>query len=118
MSRAGLSLGGWTRDIQGCIATFDRDGERWSRQFATRGFIQAAAEYADSEGAKVVTISTPETIWRDLQGTRASLTMRLGPQTGIEKPLDARIDIPERTLLGKIGRRDLLLGWEAQPKHG
>jgi hypothetical protein len=101
------SLGSWSRDIEGCIATFDRDGERWPVFFSQRGYE-----------AKVVTLCTPETIWRDLQGTREVRTMRRGPVTGIEKPLADRVDVPERSMLGKIGRRDLLLGWETQPKHG
>lgn len=116
--KRGWSLGAWSRDQEGCIATFDRDGERWPKSFTQRGYVQAAADYADAHGAKIVTLSTPETIWRDLQGTRAPLTMRRGLQTGIAKPIVDRVDVPELSMLGKIGRRDLLLGWKAQPKHG
>jgi hypothetical protein len=112
------SPGPWTRNQEGCIATFDRDGERWPASFTQEGYVRAAADYADAHGARIVTLCTPETIWRDLQGTRAPLTMRRGPQSGIEKPLMDRVDVPELTMLAKIGRRDLLLGWDARPRHG
>jgi hypothetical protein len=117
-SKRDFTLGSWSRDLEGCIATFDRDGERWVRHFSQRGYVQAAADYADAHEAKIVTLSTPETIWRDLQGTRAPLFQRRGPQTGVEKQIVDRVDVPELSMLGKIGRRDLLLGWKAQPKHG
>jgi hypothetical protein len=117
--------GGETRAADGCITTFQlEDGtihvERFSQLvFSTQGyarvmekvgapFIEQAAARADELGARIVSISTPATIWRDLQGTRAQ-QKQTGPQTQASDD----IQLPERTLLGRIGRLDLL----AEPMH-
>lgn len=104
------SLGGWTRDVLGCIATYS-DGD--VRHFTGKGYVRAAADHADEHGTLIVSLSTPETIYRDLQGTRAHIE----PRYDTHQPPDA-IAIPEAAMLGRIGRRELLQGWEARPKHG
>ncbi len=116
-----------TRAEAGCIVTFDRDGERWSRHFyevvhtkgprynrvSTRSggmYVDQAIEYADQHDAKIVCISTPATILRDLSGTRAALKSIVGFKTGREtQPPDA-VQIPEYFLLGRRKRLDLLFG--------
>ena len=106
------SLGSHSRNVEGCIATFDRDGWRWSRQFgAEAGYVQAVADYADEQGAKVVSLSTPETIWRDLQGTRAELTPIVQRVTRVESQPEDIVRTPEVSMLGRIGRLDLLLDY-------
>lgn len=104
----------------GCIATLT-DGERvFTQHFTGNGAeaTQAVADFCDAHGFRIVTLSTPTSIYRDLQGTRAPLTVRTGRVTGEEKPLNDRVDVPELNMLGKIGRRDLLLGWERKSRHG
>lgn len=66
--------------------------------------IEQAAARADELGAKIVSISSPETILRDLQGSRA----RLEPQVGQKHPADM-LQLPEVMMLGRIGRADLAL---------
>lgn len=112
-----FSLGSWTRNSEGCIATFDHAGERWSRHFATAGYVQAIADYADAHGAKIVCLSTPETIHRDLQGTREDIDPYVTRQTRIEKQGFDRVAVPEVSILGRIGRTDLILGHTVRPKH-
>ena len=113
-------FGGEMRAADGVIATLELDGVRFSKQFAqvihTKGGYkpvktkqpvetpnQQVIDYCDRTGAKVVCLSSPETIMRDLQGTRADLEQRANrkhPEEGIR--------MPERMMLG--GRHDLLLG--------
>ncbi len=85
MSRS--TFGSYSRARDGCIVTFRMpDDSIEVRHFATvisdsRRFgirkgmnhTDQVIEWADEHGAKVVTISTPETILRDLQGTQAPL---------------------------------------------
>lgn len=117
-------FGSSTRAVDGCIVTFEKDGERWQRHFnqivhtvnrrhknrrktVTGGDapLLQAINYADANNAKIICISSPETIYRDLQGTRdPSLTERY--QDGIA--------FPERPMLGKFGRLDL---W-VEPRGG
>lgn len=106
----GFSLGSHTQNALGCIATYDNGDVR---HFHQRDYVRAAAEHADAHSTLIVSLSTPLTIFRDLQGTRGQLE----PRHNTTQPPD-RIAVPEVSMLGKIGRRDLLKGWEAQPKHG
>jgi len=104
----------------GCIATLTNGTTTHVQHFTGVGpeAVRSVAAFCDRHGMRVVSLSTPETVYRDLQGSREVQSMRRGRVTGIEKPLAARVDVPERWMLGKIGRRELLQGWEARPKHG
>ncbi len=110
-------FGGSTRAQDGCIVTFELpDGTRHIQRFtqivrskyngrwASRtekrdgiSTIEQAAEVADLAGAKIVCISTPQTILTDMQGIR---TQR-GKTTQEPK-------LPEQLMLSRIGRLDLL----------
>jgi hypothetical protein len=85
----------------GCNATLARDGVMRSLHFAGSDAIRDLIRYCDQRGYKVVTISNPRTIYRDLQGSRAAMadypgtTHRMG-----------QTNVPEARLLGK--RKDLL----------
>lgn len=114
-------FGGATRAVDGIIVTYQRGTDRFSKHFAqeihttdrngnSRRSIktpketatQQAVEYADAHDAKIVCISSPETILRDLQGTRAELEVRAG-----KKFRQEGIQLPEVTMLRK--RIDLLV---------
>ena len=129
MRQSSDSFGGWTRAMDGCIVTFlledgstrvehfnqmVNEGEtvtiksrqkRWKRTRKVVGepAVEQACARADQLGAKIVTISSPSTILRDLQGTRADLQPR-NPR----KPITERLQLPEHILLGRAGRIDLL----------
>jgi hypothetical protein len=118
-------FGGTTKAVDGVIATFELDGERFSRHFYqvlhTKEFTddcgkrvrtvskqpiespnRQVIDYCDKTGAKVVCISSPETIMRDLQGSRADLKQR--PH---QKHRQNSIQLPELNMLA--GRNDVLL---------
>lgn len=58
---------------------------------------------------KVETISTPETVYRDLQGSRGELAPRNLRRNGYGEPLvSEHLALPEPQMLGLIGRLDLL----------
>lgn len=120
-------FGGDTRAQDGVIATLELDGERfcihrsqvihshglyrgiaarayWRRSVKTpkESSVQQIIDYCDKTGAKIVCLSTPDTILRDLQGTRAELEIRPG-----KKNMSEEIHYPEKAMLGK--RLDLLL---------
>ena len=86
----------------GCIVTFSNGTVR---HFTGAGLaaLRSAAEYADTHGLLVQTVSTPQTIYRDLHGTRE--------QIGTDKDKTHRstnMNLPEARMLGAIGRKDLL----------
>jgi hypothetical protein len=84
------------------IATLRRDGETLAVHVAAgsqAGSVRALAAYCDRERWKIVCLSTPITIYRDLQGTRRGLD---------EHATTHERAIPEHTMLGEIGRLDLL----------
>jgi hypothetical protein len=113
MSRT--TFGSYSRARDGCIVTFKMpDGTLEVRRFTTlvsdsstrklwreeKDHRQQAIEWADEHGARIQSISTPETILRDLQGTRAPLEPN-GNQT---HPPEV-VNFPERNILA--GRSDL-----------
>lgn len=85
MSRS--TFGSYSRARDGCIVTFRMpDDSLEVHRFSTiisdsrvlgirkgKDHMQQVIEWADEHEARIVTISTPETILRDLQGTRAPL---------------------------------------------
>jgi len=85
------------RDAQGVIATLT-DGTVCHRPGFLRDALRAVAEVADAREAKVVTVSTPRTILADL-GIRATYLNGFSTKT---------VNTPEATLLGQIGRADLI----------
>ncbi len=106
------AFGGETRAVDGCITTFELpDGTILTERFRqilhtkTRGggrkttrsgggtYLEQAVDRADELGAKILCISTPQTILTDLQGDRS---MR-----NTENPF------PEPHMLGRLGRQDL-----------
>lgn len=127
-------FGGDSRARDGCIVTYELpDGQIYVKQFSqlvhtSGGYarvvtvtgesrIKQAADWADAHDAKILSISTPDTILRDLDGTRATINDKKVAGGGIRRGTDQspaeRTDFPERAILGKIGRRDLFKepGW-------
>lgn len=121
MTKLRSPFGSYTRATDGCIVTFQlENGERIVERFAqilrtTYGYakvlkkegdpyLEQAAQRADELGAQIVCISTPDTILRDLKGTRD----RLG-EVGDTRNRNSGVRLPESSMLGKIGRLDLLL---------
>lgn len=102
-----LQISGEERQDYGCIVNFSDGDCRW---FPGRDGAREAAEYADRSDLKITTISTPETIYRDLQGPRS--TQDPGASW---KKRDA-IYFPESNILGLIGRRDLLARQPRDPR--
>ena len=108
-------FGGYSRARDGCIVTYRMpDGTIEVRHFSTvisdsrlagikkgKPHTEQLVEWADQRDAKIVCISTPETIARDLNGTRASLE----PQRDHKHPSDV-VFFPERWMVGNRG--DLL----------
>jgi hypothetical protein len=105
-------FGGYSRARDGCIVTFRMpDDSLEVRHFATvisdsrrhgvtkgQPHIDQLIEWADEHEATVVTISTPETILRDLQGFRSPLDA----QTHHKNPADV-VTFPERNMLKSRG---------------
>jgi len=81
--------------------------------FAGKSALDDALAYADEHETKVCVISTPETILRDLEGSRARALAEIGakyPKT------DAAYDAPEDRMLRGKGRLDLLERAEPAPR--
>lgn len=97
----------------GCVATLT-DGV--SRHFTGEGAdsTRAVADYCDKHGLRVVCLSTPATVYRDLQGgrwndnapERARVTSSARPHEGLA--------LPEPRMLAAIGRTDLLAVHEGE----
>lgn len=103
-----LVMSGAERVVYGGIVTLVRDGEVDVHRWSGPGWLLALAAYCDAGGWKVRVISTPTTIYRDLQGTRANTTPPVRPIRGGEtQPRDV-VQTPERQLLARIKRIDLL----------
>lgn len=108
MSRS--MFGSYSRARDGCIVTFQMpDDSLEVRHFSTiisdsrrlgitkgKDHAQQVIEWADEHEARVISISTPETILRDLQGTRAPLD----PQSHKKHAAD-EVRFPERSILKK-----------------
>lgn len=95
----------------GCIATLTRDGETRALHFTGSGTeaTQAVADYCDRGGWRIVSLSTPTTIYRDLDGSRESTKRQGGDSWFYAPPPVNDTEMPERNMLGKIGRKDLLV---------
>jgi hypothetical protein len=86
-----------SRDEAGVIATLS-DGMVVYFGGATKKAVSNVADYCDEHGLRIVTLSTPRTIMRDLAGSRVE---RKRGRTSV-------LRLPEPDLLGQIGRGDLL----------
>ncbi len=119
MRRKQGPFSGETRAVDGCIATFELpDGTtqtehfnqlvsrkqkgKWNRTVTRIGdnYLTQVVDRADELDAKVLCISTPQTILIDLQGTRR-------PMTAISVQHRDDTPFPEIRLLAKKGRVDL-----------
>ena len=105
MARAashGFGITAGQRFATGCIVTFS-DGT--ARHFTGEGLAatRSAAEYADTHALRIVAISTPQTIYRDLHGNREQLVTDSDKATR-----STNLNLPETRMLGRIGRLDLL----------
>jgi len=105
-----LPVNGESRSRDGVIATLVRGAEVESRHFPGPAASESLAAYCDKHGWRVRTISTPQSIYRDLQGTREHLANVTGRA---EAGFDAgrrrsRHTSVEAMSLGGIKRTDLL----------
>lgn len=102
-----LSISPDDRHDTGLIATLD-DGT--ARHFVGAGTeaTRALADHCDKHDAKVVCISTPRSIYRDLQGGRGALDGRDQPVTPGKGHVPRTSATTERITLSKIGRQDLI----------
>src|SRR5262245_17226607 len=114
-------FGSYGRARDGCIVTFRMpDGSIEVRRFTTvisdsrrhgirRGqyHTEQVIEWADEHEAKIISMSTPETILRDLQGTRAILdphrTGTEGRRGGMQANAADHVSFPERYMLRERG---------------
>ncbi len=122
---SGKQFGGHSRAVAGCIVTFElpdgstrvehfnqlvrtTDKRTWKRTQIREGAasIVQAAERADALGAKIMSVSTPQTILTDLQGTRAPLEAKR-PRDGTMPTPSSEVHWPEALMLGAIERLDL-----------
>ena len=83
----------------GMIATLT-DGHVMHALGSRRAALLAVVAECDRRGVRVQSLSTPQTIFRDLQGSRDDHHGHLA-----EGP--AFVSLPERSLLGYVGRLDL-----------
>lgn len=90
------SANGGKRDTYGAIVTFT-DGSVTHIGGYVFEAVREACEIADSRGTQIVTISTPRTIARDLQGDRVVFS------SGADLPHTV---FPEEDVLGRVGRLD------------
>lgn len=88
------------REKYGVIVDFSNGQARW---FPGSDGVKKATEYADREELKIRTISSPRTIYRDLQGRRDSRRTKDGSDTG-----EVGVYLPEVRFLGLLHRADLL----------
>jgi hypothetical protein len=96
------------RHETGVIATLP-DGKRsFAEHFVGVNTIatRAIADHCDTFGLKIVCLSTPETIYRDLQGDRHHDTDQV--RAGDHRAPRDGVTTPETIMLGRIGRLDLL----------
>lgn len=104
---------GKTRAEDGLLVTFT-DGERQrvvarSGARATRCLAEAISIAERWPGEwKVAVISTPTTIYRDLQGSREVRDLRSGRRVASVGSRAGAFATPEQRMLGKIGRMDML----------
>ena len=77
----------------------------WQMHFGGLSALVDAIEYADEHATKVCVISNPETIARDLEGSRAREQSTVGSKY---VKSDVAFDAPEDRMLRGLGRLDLL----------
>lgn len=99
------------RERYGCIVDFSDGRARW---FPGTSGLREATEYADANGLRIKTVSTPSTIFRDLQGTRAKDAHGERGRQG-SRLVAGVVVFPEQHMLGLLGRQDLL-ALERQPR--
>lgn len=108
MSTSRNVLGPGPRAEAGGIATLVRAHEVAVVHAVGTGWLREVAAYCDREGYRVRTLSTPNTVYNDLQGPRVGAVAsnhRFARSSG--QP-DDQVHTPERSMLGRIGRLDLL----------
>lgn len=99
------------RFATGVIATMiAADGTTHTLHFTGEGSdaVRACAAYCDAHAYRVVTLSSPLTIYRDLQGWRRNDTPTNRRRVASTEKVDDKLQLPEPFMLGLIGRRDLL----------
>lgn len=106
-------IGGWGRARYGATVTFrrDDDGELVTvvrERMGVEAAILAAIEEIEQQPGdwKVQSISTPGTIWRDLQGIREGGGAPGGFQNETSGPVRPSPS-PEAVMLSRLGRMDL-----------
>ena len=96
-----------TITAMGVNVTLVRDGESAAFHFPGSTAMRDLAAFCDRYGYTVACISTPRTIYRDLQGTREALA-DLTAGNPHEKHRSGQLNTPEAAALSRIGRKDLL----------
>lgn len=107
MKRAGSLVNQEQRFATGMIATLRMShGALRAQHFTGTGTeaTRAVAAFCDTHGARIVSLCTPDTIYRDLQGSRAIDVWTAQRRRRREH----RVDLPEDRILAAIGRTDLL----------
>lgn len=99
-----IPMSGEERGKAGVIASLTRGDEERSVHFPGAGAISRIADYCDKHDWKIRCLSTPQTVYRDLQGTRESVedTIAGDRRTGLAG------QSVELRMLGRIGRIDLV----------
>lgn len=92
-----LGISGEEKQRYGCIVVYT-DGTM--KHFRGRNYLQQAADFADQLEVGISVMSTPATIFRDMQGTRR-------PFTAKKRQLADILHLPETALLAQIKRNDL-----------
>jgi len=92
---------------EGVIATLT-DGYVMHAPGSKRDALRTIAAECDRRDVKVLCISSPQSIYRDLFGSREE-RHKGATVTGADWESPAEIVMPERQLLGHIGRLDLAL---------
>lgn len=93
-----LVMAGHEKEKLGCIVVYT-DGT--IKHFCGKGYLQRAADFADQLEVGISVISTPSTIYRDMQGTRK-------PFMSKNRQLRDILHNPEPAILAQIKRADLL----------
>jgi hypothetical protein len=100
-------LGPHSRDVDGATITFrnEETGERRTEQFVgyrTEALERACARCAElGPDWRIACYSTPSTILADLKGARSRMS-------GIGEEVTTYTELPERVMLSRVGRLDLL----------
>jgi len=92
------------------IVTFSNDDVV---HFASSSPMRDAVRYCDEHRTRIRCTSTPNSILRDLQGSRERKIAEVGSKYPQSDPV---IDSPERRALSTLGRLDLLDQPEPRPR--